>query len=175
MQDHRNRIKFRKNVAAILRNSAGEVLIAERIDIADAWQFPQGGMDPGETLEQTLHRELREELSVEPDMYIVRDLRGPYRYVFGGSHSKKGCRGQRQHYFLAEFIGEPRDINVATAKPEFRSVRWIQPTDFDLRWLPPMKRGVYRRVLRDFFGVELCPFWGGGPRRARVVAAAAGP
>jgi putative (di)nucleoside polyphosphate hydrolase len=44
-------------------------------------------------------------------------------------------------------------INLAAANKEFRQSRWIRPEEFDLGWLPPMKRRVYRRVLQDFFGV----------------------
>jgi putative (di)nucleoside polyphosphate hydrolase len=158
-------IQYRLNVAAILRNGDGRILIAERIDIEGAWQFPQGGVDPGETFEETLRRELVEELSVLPEKYIVREQKGPYRYVFGHGGSKKGCRGQCQHYFLADFIGTDEDIDVATERPEFRSFRWIYPEEFQLRWLPPMKRGVYHRVMLDFFEVRLRPYWGKQPRK----------
>jgi putative (di)nucleoside polyphosphate hydrolase len=153
-------IQYRLNVAAILRRNSGEILIAERIDIPGAWQFPQGGVDPGETLEETLRRELMEELSVSHEHYVVVEKKGPYRYVFGHGGSKKGCRGQCQHYFLVDFTGTDDDIDVATENPEFRSFRWIKPDAFELKWLPPMKRGVYHRVMLDFFEVKLPPFWG---------------
>ena len=55
-------MKYRLNVAAILRNGAGKILIGERKDRSGAWQFPQGGVDEGETLAQALVRELREEI-----------------------------------------------------------------------------------------------------------------
>ena len=49
---------YRENVAAILRNRRGEILVCERLDHAGAWQFPQGGIDAGETPEQALVREV---------------------------------------------------------------------------------------------------------------------
>ncbi len=70
-------IRYRLNVAAILRNGAGKILLGERVDRSGAWQFPQGGVDDGETLSQALARELREEISVGPSAYQIVSSRGP--------------------------------------------------------------------------------------------------
>src|ERR1700728_4353327 len=76
-------VKYRLNVAAILRNGAGKILIGERQDRPGAWQFPQGGVDDGETLEQALKRELMEEISLKPGHYKLVGSKGPYYYLFG--------------------------------------------------------------------------------------------
>ena len=148
-------VKYRLNVAAILRNGAGKLLICERLDRSGAWQFPQGGVDEGETLEQALVRELREEISVGPSTYQIRGSRGPYFYLFGNGKVVKGFHGKEQHYFLADFTGAPKDINVKTKHPEFRSIRWVNPAEFEIDWLPKMKREVYRRVFQDFFALDI--------------------
>jgi len=148
-------VKYRLNVAAMLRNSAGKILIGERVDRSGAWQFPQGGVDEGETLEQALARELHEEISVEPSAYTVLASKGPYFYLFGNDKVVKGFHGKEQHYFLAEFTGDPGEIDVKTAHPEFREIRWVAPAEFDIDWLPKMKREVYRAVFRDFFSLEI--------------------
>src|SRR5689334_381169 len=57
--------KYRPNVAGILRNRDGKILICERIHVRNAWQFPQGGVDEGETLEEALVRELWEEIGLD--------------------------------------------------------------------------------------------------------------
>ncbi len=146
---------YRPNVAAILRDEQGRILLGERSDYPDSWQFPQGGRDPGETPEEALPRELREEISLEPEDYRVVLKRGPYRYLFTGGRRKQGYRGQEQYYFLCDLIAPPEKVNVATENPEFKSVRWVLPSRVRHQWVPPVKRDVYRQVLRDFFGTEI--------------------
>jgi putative (di)nucleoside polyphosphate hydrolase len=148
-------LRYRLNVAAILRDGAGKILIGERVDRSGAWQFPQGGVDEGETLARALSRELLEEISVPPSAYRIVASKGPYYYLFGNGKTVKGFHGKEQHYFLADFIGAPKDIDVETEHPEFGAVRWVDPAEFDIDWLPKMKRDVYRRVFHDFFGVDL--------------------
>jgi putative (di)nucleoside polyphosphate hydrolase len=148
-------IRYRLNVAAILRNGAGQILIGERVDRQGAWQFPQGGVDEGETLAQALARELREEISLAPSGYNILSSKGPYFYEFGNGKVVKGYQGKEQHYFLADFTGDPGKINVKTAHPEFREVRWVKPGEFKIDWLPKMKREVYRAVFSDFFSIRI--------------------
>jgi putative (di)nucleoside polyphosphate hydrolase len=147
-------IKFRPNVAGILQNPSGEILICERYGVQGAWQFPQGGLAKGESHEEALERELSEEIGVEPDDYIIIDQKGPYRYLFSGGREKRGFHGQEQHYFLVDFIGSPSRIKLDSKKPEFQDHRWIEPKKFRLNWLPEMKREVYRTVFREFFGIN---------------------
>ncbi|HEX4084898.1 MAG TPA: NUDIX domain-containing protein, partial [Chthoniobacteraceae bacterium] len=87
-------IRYRRNVAAILRNSSGKLLIGERVDREGAWQFPQGGVDGAETLEQALARELWEEISVPASAYNILQSKGPYYYLFGGGKVVKGFHGK---------------------------------------------------------------------------------
>ena len=147
--------RYRANVAAILRNRRNEILICERLDVAGAWQFPQGGIDQGETLIKALKRELREEIGLSASDYRVVRRKGPYRYLFGGGKSKKGFHGKKQYYFLCDFTASKRRINVATEHPEFQASQWIKPEAFRIDWLPRMKRKVYRAVFRDFFDVKI--------------------
>jgi putative (di)nucleoside polyphosphate hydrolase len=153
-------VRYRANVAALLVNSAGGLLICERATIPGAWQFPQGGVDSGETPEQALHREVREEVGLEPRHYEVIDRREGYRYLYPqGSRGKKlrkhGSHGQEQTYFLCRLRPGAPQVNVHQRPREFRAYRWIPPEEFDLDWLPEFKRDVYREVMRDFFRIEL--------------------
>lgn len=153
-------VRYRPNVAAVMVNKEGCLLICERITVAGAWQFPQGGVDAGESLEAALVREVREEVGLLPSHYEVVERRVGYRYLYparvrGKKIRKHGSHGQEQTYFLCRLHEGAPDVNVDQKPREFRAYRWIPPEEFDLDWLPPFKRDVYREVMRDFFGIEL--------------------
>ena len=152
-QISQSNLKYRPNVAAILQNPSGQVLVCERIGVAGAWQFPQGGVNKGESRDEALVRELGEELSLRSDDFQVLDTKGPYRYLFSNGRKKKGYDGQEQFYYLALLKAHESRINVHTEYREFQAFRWISASQFDLAWLPEFKREVYRAVLYDFFGV----------------------
>lgn len=141
--------RYRPNVAIILRNAAGEILVCERSDTAGCWQFPQGGVKKSETLEKALRREVREELGLSPSSYRVVSSQGPYRYLFMKGRRKEGFDGQEQTYFLADLTDEQ---SVLCFDHEFQNSRWIVPQAYDLDWIGLMKRDVYIQVFRDFFG-----------------------
>ncbi len=145
-------MKFRRNVALILTRPGGEILVCERSDFRDSWQFPQGGAKEGESDLEALYREVQEEIALTPDCYRVVVQHGPYRYVFRAGSRKEGCEGQEQIYFLAEWSG----LNeIVVDKKEFRDFRWIFPRSFRIDWVPPIKRDVYRQVFQDFFKIQL--------------------
>src|SRR5687767_8274039 len=146
---------YRPAVAAIVQDRSGRILICERSDTPGAWQFPQGGIESGETPAAALAREVLEEISLSRASYSIASVRGPYRYRFPAGLTKKGFRGQAHHYFLLRLRGPKSLVNTAAVNAEFRKARWIYPDEFELAWLPPMKRRAYRRVFRDFFGADL--------------------
>ncbi|HEY2424031.1 MAG TPA: NUDIX domain-containing protein [Chthoniobacterales bacterium] len=144
---------YRPNVAAIIRRSDHKILVGERSDRPGSWQFPQGGIKPRETPEQALERELLEEVGLPGGSYRIIERTEPYRYLFDGGRTKEGFHGQEQIYFLIELLPgfEPKH---ETGEPEFRALNWIVPSEFNIEWVPPFKREVYRRVLSLFFGVQ---------------------
>jgi len=146
--------RYRSNVAAIIQAADQKILIGERSDVRDAWQFPQGGVRKGESTLEALFRELREEVSLKPSHYRVLDSKGPYRYLFQDGRKKEGFDGQEQFYFLVRLTAPGSYVKVETDNPEFSRIRWIEPIDFRLQWLPEFKREVYRRVFLDFFGIR---------------------
>jgi putative (di)nucleoside polyphosphate hydrolase len=150
----KSEVRYRPSVAGIIQNPAGQILIGERRDVPGSWQFPQGGVEPGEALADALARELSEELGLNAGEYTVVRSRGPYRYLFPPGRTKHGFNGQEQRYFLLS-LAEGSKVDFATDMPEFRAVRWIEPADFRVEWLPEMKHEVYRQVFRDFFGLAL--------------------
>jgi putative (di)nucleoside polyphosphate hydrolase len=148
--------KFRPCVAALLQNPEGKILIAERRDFADSWQFPQGGIDAGESPRVALIREMGEELSLKEADFEILTERPGYRYEFPKKHRRWGKYiGQEQTYFLCRFTANDSAVNIDTPHPEFRSWKWIRPDEFKLPWLPEFKRQVYHQVMLDFFKIDL--------------------
>lgn len=145
----------RPNVAAILRRPDGRVLIGQRSDHPSCWQFPQGGVDRGESPREALGREVEEEVGLPRESYRVVAERGPYIYDFPGGPDRRGHLGQCQTYFLCDLAAAEPVIDLAGTCGEFLAVRWVEPAAFPLGLVPPMKQEVYRRVLADFFGAEL--------------------
>ena len=145
-------MKFRRNVALILTRPGGEILVCERSDFKNSWQFPQGGARDKESDIEALQREVLEEIALPPESYRVLLHHGPYRYVFRSGCRKEGCDGQEQIYFQAEWLGGGE---IAVDKKEFRDFQWIKPETFLMEWVPPIKRDVYRKVFRDFFRIDL--------------------
>lgn len=148
--------KYRPNVAAIMRRSDGKILVAERSDVENAWQFPQGGVDSGEDLLQALFREVEEEIGVVQSLYQIEQCRTNYRYTFPKGHKKNGTWvGQEQTYFLCRYLGTEKNIDLGKKNAEFTRATWIDPQEYQLAWLPKFKRSVYKQVFQDFFGVTL--------------------
>ena len=153
---------YRPNVALLLLNEQERLLICERMKVEGAWQFPQGGIDEGESAQEALLREVEEEIGLPPASYEVIEFRDGYRYLFPPEiRRQEGKRmsfdGQDQTYFLCRLKKGAPPVNVDQNPREFRSHMWIEPSLFDLIWLPAFKRPVYRSVLSDFFGVVLDP------------------
>ncbi|GAC1628512.1 MAG: RNA pyrophosphohydrolase [Nevskia sp.] len=160
---------FRPNVGIILAHADGRVLWAKRIG-QDAWQFPQGGINRGETPEQALYRELEEELGLRPE-HVERlgvtqgwlSYRLPSRLVRRGR--RPVCIGQKQKWFLLRLVGcESLVCFDRTEKPEFDHWKWVdywQP----LQEVVSFKREVYRDALQ-----ELEPLLGRPADAGRPVA-----
>ena len=62
---------YRANVGIVITNGKGQVFWARRYG-QHSWQYPQGGVDEGETTEQTMFRELHEEVGLKPHQVIPK-------------------------------------------------------------------------------------------------------
>ncbi len=147
--------EYRANVAALMVNAEGLLLVCERLDHPGAWQFPQGGVDAQEEWESAVQREIEEEIGLKPEHYEIEKSKGGYCYDYPAGVKKGRFLGQEQtYYFCRVFPGSP-ELNLIQEPREFARARWIQPAEFQLNWLPDFKKDTYREVMRDFFGVEI--------------------
>lgn len=143
---------YRKNVGAILRRSDGRLLMCERINQPGAWQFPQGGVDKGESLKDALWREVGEELGLQPPQnYCTIVAEGPAVCYDFPAESRaritKKYKGQEQTLFLLAYTGTDDDIDLsADDHPEFSNFRWVTPQQAcDLTW--EVKRPILDKTL----------------------------
>ncbi len=148
--------RYRPNVAAVIVSAkypfVCEVFIASRSDIADAWQFPQGGIDEGETPKEALFRELKEEIGTD-DIEVIGEYPKWLQYDFPQKIAQKmyPYDGQSQKYFLVK-LKQDAKINLATNEPEFNSFKFVGLGEV-FEYITYFKRPVYKQVL-DYFKKE---------------------
>ena len=142
---------FRENVGIILLNDSEKILCGRRVGML-IWQMPQGGIEEGETPEQAMYRELREEIGVEGSNVELLGHTEDWLYyrVPKKYRRRKGmprCIGQKQIWFLLKFTGIDCQIKLNLHEPqEFEEWDWFdywQP----MQMVVDFKREVYRDAL----------------------------
>ena len=121
-----------KVVAAVIEKD-GRVLIAKRQQgdmLAGKWEFPGGKIDPGETAEEALKRELREELNIETEVadFICSSL---YDY----EHLSVELLAYRVKHISGDITPHVHD-----------EVRWVLPDDLCSYDFPAANIEIVRRL-----------------------------
>ncbi|KDP35835.1 hypothetical protein JCGZ_10650 [Jatropha curcas] len=149
---------YRRNVGICLINPSKKIFAASRLDIPNAWQMPQGGIDESEDPKTAAIRELKEETGIssaevlaEAPTWLTYDfppeVREKLKQQWGSD-----WKGQAQKWFLLKFIGNEEEINLlgdGTEKPEFGEWSWMSPEQI-LDLAVDFKKPVYKEVLAVF-------------------------
>ena len=153
-QDRPNHL-YRSGVGVLLINQNKKIFVGKRIDNqSDSWQMPQGGIDVGEYEDVAMFRELQEETGIssqfvkiikKSDNYFYYDL--PYKLqkkFWGGKYL-----GQRQRWYLLEFLSDDSNINITTQEPEFSEWKWVEKVDL-INLIVNFKRELYQQIINEF-------------------------
>ena len=151
---------YRPNAGIIIFNKEGQLLWCKR-KTGDGWQFPQGGIDEGETPENAIYREAYEEVGLGKDkIKIIKENEKWIKYDVPKekipryfSFKNRKFKGQSQKWFLAQFLGQDNDINL-TVHNQIEFKEWIWAS----YWHPvaagvEFKKNAYRQVLTDFLPI----------------------
>ena len=144
---------YRPNVAMIVINNDNKVLICRRRN-TQTWQFPQGGIDPNENIQEAMYRELFEEVGLsKEDVNIIGESKKMITYdipitlrskVLGGKF-----KGQDQKWFLLKTIKDDIKINLNNEViPEFEEFEWVSYWRA-LDRIIDFKKEAYRQALNE--------------------------
>ena len=147
--------KFRRCAGIIVTRDDGTVLLCERNDFPGQWQFPQGGIEEGETIEQAARRELWEETSLQ-NVATIAVCTTPMRYRFPdyiAGLRKWQYAGQDIYWTIFRLTGSESEINLVTREQEFRSYAW-KPIDEAPKNIIDFKHDVYVKAV-EFYKLQM--------------------
>ena len=123
--------------AVVLVDADGRVLLAQRPEgkaMAGLWEFPGGKVDPGETPESALIRELAEELGID----VTASCLAPFTFA---SHTYADFHLLMPLYVCRKWSGIP-------SAREGQRLRWVRPAQLAEYPMPPADKPLVA-MLRD--------------------------
>ena len=149
-----NKLPYRLGVGLIIINKDSKIFTGKRLDNTNAWQMPQGGIDDKEIPLEAAYREMYEETGIEKRyVSLLNQSKTWYRYDLPKEIQNKfwggKFKGQSQKWFLFEFNGTSKNINIATEDQEFSDWKWCKKIEM-LNNIVPFKKHLYKSVLAEF-------------------------
>lgn len=149
---------YRSNVCIVITNKKqNKVLMFHRIGAQKkGWQFPQGGVEPGESENDAFARELKEEIGTNRVKLLrVSEKRVKYKFpqwVLKEWKNRKGdeitpYQGQKQRWYLVRLQEGTDSIAFDEQPAEFDAFEWVA-TAKAIKRIVPFKRNAYKKGLK---------------------------
>ena len=156
--EEKKQLPLRTGVGIILLNHQNKIFVGKRIDNPrNSWQMPQGGVEENEDFLEAAKRELKEETGIK-SVKLIKELEEWMEYDLPknllGKLWQGKYRGQRQKWFIMQFIGENDEININTKNAEFLDWKWIESQK-----LPDIavnfKADLYKKLAKKLHSLKL--------------------
>ena len=147
------KLPLRLGVGAIVLNEENLVFVGKRGDNPiNKWQMPQGGVNENENLQDAMKRELKEETGISSIKIIKQSA---FEHIYDlpknliGKLWKGKYGGQNQTWFLVQFTGNEKEINLNQKHAEFKEWKWVSAKKLpDL--IVPFKKELYQKLIIEF-------------------------
>ncbi len=124
---------YRKGVSALIVNSRQEFLLVNLNSFEEKYfAIPGGGVEDGESLQEAVYREIKEELGIDRDLLkLIGESKNPLFTTFKTPKMKDGVEyiGSERHFFGFRFVGS--DQNIQLQPEEVRAYKWVSFSDLD--------------------------------------------
>ena len=138
--------KYRQNSVGVILDRENNVLLVARANDPLHWQFPQGGLQPLETPEQAIMRELLEELGTS-SFSILSKAPEQHSYQWDEYLIRDEYIGQIQTIFLLRFTGVTSQIKVD--RRELKGSLWVSPERLE-SFLHPYRQPIWHIITKYY-------------------------
>lgn len=148
-----NRFFYRQNVVAFIVNNQGKVLIVNRVGDDDYWGLSQGGVDSGESNDDAILREIKEETNIS-SVDVLGKFENIYKYRWNKEHKRHGdtgYKGQRQLLYILKFNGEDSEIKLSPW--ELKDWKWVEIDEL-ISESDELRKEAYQIFLEKFRSIK---------------------
>ncbi len=141
--------KYRSGVGGVLINKKGLIFVGKRKNTQYEWQMPQGGTEFGETYEDAIAREMKEEVGINQFQILGSTPLLKYDLPIDVAKTLWSGKfvGQEQKWFFLKFLGADTDININfEARPEFDDWKWINYLEVE-NLAVAFKKEIYSSII----------------------------